>query len=334
MMQKRMHIPLFLIALTLVAAVACGGRENRGDEGDNTLFTAPATYPAFSGDRAMELLERQVDFGPRVPGSPAHDSCLAFFMAYFDGLGLDTHAQRFSLPGYDKTLDLTNVIVRINHQSSRRILLAAHWDSRPWADMEPDPDRARRAVPGANDGASGVAVLMQAAAVFAEHTAPVGVDIVLFDGEDYGREGDESMFLLGSRYYAVTLGNEHRPMFGILLDLVGDRDAVFPREAFSRQYAHDIQDLVWKATADLRLTTFSDQEHSPILDDHVPLNTVAGIKTVNIIDAAHVGHDRSSERRRYWHTIDDLPHHCSASTLEEVGTLLMYLVYGLTGGEA
>jgi hypothetical protein len=319
----------FLFVFAIVAASSCGDDSRTPSKGSAPLFSAPAQYPAFSGSRAFALLERQVAFGPRVPGTRAHAECLQFFLDHFDSLGIATERQEFTLPGYDgETLPLTNVIARINPGASRRVLLAAHWDSRPWADYDPDPDRQLLPVHGANDGASGVAVLLHAAEVLAENPPPIGVDIVLFDGEDYGRENDESMFLLGSRYFSVTFDGTP-PVFGILLDLVGDRDARFPREAFSRQYAGDVLDMVWDAARMLGLSRFTQEEHSPVLDDHVPLNTVAGIKTINIIDAALVGHDASSPRRQYWHTRDDLPAQCDPAPLEDVGTLLMYIISGI-----
>lgn len=324
----------FLVTVVTLSAPSCGDAPRTPSKGNTPLFSAPSTYPAFSGDRAFTLLERQVAFGARVPGSRAHAACLQFYLAFFDSLDIAVERQDFSLPGYDgKPLPLTNVIARINPAAERRILLAAHWDSRPWADYEKDPDRALRPVPGANDGASGVAVLLHAAEILSARPPAIGVDIVLFDGEDYGRENDESMFLLGSRYYAVTRGDAVRPLFGILLDLVGDRDARFPREAFSAQYAGDVLDMVWDAADALGLTRFTRETHSPILDDHVPLNTVAGIKTINIIDAALVGHDSTSPRRQYWHTLDDLPAQCAPAPLEDVGTLLMYLIFGINSAE-
>lgn len=318
------------MALAFVFAVSCGDAPRTNNEGQQQLFSPPAAYPSFSGARAFELLERQVAFGPRVPGSDAHDACLAYFVSFFDSLGIPTQEQYFTLRGYDnEKLELTNVIASLQPENPSRVLLCAHWDSRPWADAENDPDRALKAVPGANDGASGVAVLLHLAEVLREHPAPVGVDIILFDGEDYGREGDESMFLIGSRYYAATYEGKARTLFGVLLDLVGDRDARFPQEEFSRQYAGDILKMVWDAAATLGLSRFTQEEHSPILDDHVPLNTVAGIKTVDIIDASLVGHDTSSPRRQYWHTTRDLPDQCAPQPLQDVGTLLLYILHGI-----
>lgn len=294
-------------------------------------FSAPTSIPAFSGERAFRLIERQVAFGPRVPGSDAHARCLRFFRSFFDSLGMESELQSFEFPGYEgETLPLTNVIARIHPGTDRRILLAAHWDSRPTADRESDPDRALRPVPGANDGASGVAVLLHLAEVLSTNPPPLGVDIILFDGEDYGREGDESMFCLGSKYYAASLDPTQRtPMFGILLDLVGDRDAVFPMEEFSRRYAGDVLALVWDAAAHRGIERFVRIPHSGIYDDHVPLNTVAGIKTINIVDAELVGQNTQDPRRQYWHTLQDLPSQCSPAPLTDVGQVLLSIIFGM-----
>lgn len=294
------------------------------------MFIAPKKRPAFDGAAAMEHLITQVSFGPRVPGSPAHTACRDFFVAHFSALGWETSLQSFSMPGYEGvTLELHNVIARYHPERTTRVLLAAHWDSRPFADMESGAAEKKLPIPGANDGASGVAVLLHLAEILSQHTTSVGVDIVLFDGEDYGKDGEESMFCLGSKYYAASLGTETRPMFGVLLDLVGDKDAVFPREGHSDMYARDIVDLFWGQAAALGLKQFSNERHNPIIDDHLPLNTTAGIKTINIIDASLVGQATSNERRRYWHTLRDTPEQCSPETLQAVGTLLLHILFGL-----
>ncbi|MBE0645228.1 MAG: M28 family peptidase [Bacteroidetes bacterium] len=308
---------------------ACGsGKEQKDTMQSN--FTPPASPPTFSGPRSFSLLEQQVAFGPRVPNTEAHARCLEFFIRFFDSLHVTPELQRFEITGYKgEKLALTNVIARLQPSARQRILLAAHWDSRPFADMEKDPDRSLRPIPGANDGASGVAVLLHLAEILQASPPGIGVDIVLFDGEDYGRDGDESMFCLGAKYFSASLKPNHGTLFGILLDLVGDRDAVFPKEKLSGQYAGDIQNMIWREAARLGLSRFSMETHSSILDDHVSLNTVAGIKTVDIIDAALVGHDKSSPRRQYWHTLGDTPEQCSPEPLGDVGRLLLSIIYGL-----
>ena len=325
--------PLSVAVTVMLVAMMAGCGDDAPESRTTTMpqYTAPASIPDFSGDRAFVLLEQQVDFGPRVPGSEAHARCLQLFRSFLDSLGIATEIQSFDFPGYNgETLPLRNVIARIHPEAKQRILLAAHWDSRPTADREHDPDRALRPVPGANDGASGVAVLLHLAEVLTDNPPPVGIDIVLFDGEDYGHEGDESMFCLGSKYFATSIDPAHpAPMFGILLDLVGDRDAVFPMEEFSRRYAGDVLTLVWDAAAQRGIDRFIRTPHSGIYDDHVPLNTVAGIKTINIIDAELVGQNAQDPRRQYWHTLQDLPSQCSPAPLADVGIVLLSIIFGM-----
>ncbi|MDH7516477.1 MAG: M28 family peptidase, partial [Bacteroidota bacterium] len=174
-----------------------------------------------------------------------------------------------------------------------------------------------------------VAVLLHLAEILAQHPPPVGVDIVLFDGEDYGREHDEAMFCIGSKYFAATIPTDYRPSFGILLDLVGDSAAVFPQEEFSIRYANDILRMVWSAATSLGIPNFRVVKHDPIFDDHVPLNTTACIRTINIIDAELVGQKAENPRRKYWHTLHDTPSQCSPLTLERVGRVLLHLLMGL-----
>lgn len=259
MIRLRAIMPPYVLTLLLILpllSVSCGGKKSVEDA-MNSTFIPPASPPTFDAQRCFRLLATQVAFGPRSPNSDAHIRCLDFFVRFLDSLGAQPERQRFEIVGYQgQRLKLANVIVRIQPAARERILLAAHWDSRPFADMEKDPDRALRPIPGANDGASGVAVLLHLAEILQAHPPGMGVDIVLFDGEDYGREGDESMFCLGAKYYAATLAANHGIRFGVLLDLVGDRDAVFPKEGFSRQYAADIQELLWSEAARMGCTFF------------------------------------------------------------------------------
>jgi glutaminyl-peptide cyclotransferase len=297
-MIKRYHHNLTAILLLLLAS--CGGGEKTDTPLIRTpMFTPPVSHPAFSGATAMQYIQRQVAFGPRVPGTSAHLQCRDHYVEHFTALGWETSLQSFSMPGYEGvTLDLHNVVARYRPDVQSRVLLCAHWDSRPFSDMETNEALKALGVPGANDGASGVAVLMHLAEIISATPPQVGVDIVLFDGEDYGKDGEESMFCLGSKYYAASLGADHTPAFAVLLDLVGDKEAVFPREGFSEQYAKDILDLFWSQAAALGLKQFVNTRHAPIIDDHLPLNTTGGIKTINIIDASLVGHADANERRK------------------------------------
>jgi glutaminyl-peptide cyclotransferase len=296
----------------------------------SSYYSAPSNLPSFSGDRAYELLKKQVDFGPRAPNTEAHTACAGFLESALSSLADSVTVQSFTVPGYDgEQLALRNIVARFLPASKERVLLCAHWDSRPRADRETDEAKKTLAIPGANDGASGAAVLLHLAELMHARKPGVGVDLVFFDGEDYGKEGDESMFCIGSKYFAASVDESYKPLFGVLLDLVGDSTAEFAMEGSSRQYAGDVVEIVWTIASQHLFKRFTAVTPSSIYDDHVPLNLTAGIKTIDIIDADLVGHKTPVERRKYWHTLRDTPVQCSPKTLGEVGTVLTDLVYGL-----
>lgn len=189
-------------------------------------------------------------------------------------------------------------------------MLCAHWDSRPRAENDPDSVKGRLPIIGANDGASGVAVLLEIARCLKEKSPAIGVDIVLFDGEDWGISGREDGWFLGSKYFAANLG-AYRPRLAILLDMVGDADLKIPREAISQQYAGHINDFIWKIARENNSTVFVDSVGKGILDDHVPLLS-RGIRAINIIDFNYP----------YWHTQQDTPDKCAPASLAAVGNVL------------
>jgi Zn-dependent M28 family amino/carboxypeptidase len=241
------------------------------------------------------------------------------------GLADDVRLQEFVHTGYGgERMPLTNIIASFNPGASTRILLCAHWDTRPRAEHDEDKTRREEPILGANDGASGVAVMLELAGLLKSSPPAVGVDIALFDGEDYGLENDHQRYLLGSRYYAANRGAGELPRFGILLDMVGDKFLDLPKERYSVRYAPDIVDLVWKTAAGLGIRQFEDEQGEEILDDHIPLNE-AGIKTIDIIDFNY-----PDQTNRFWHTHQDIPDNCSAESLEAVGTVLTHVVYGQT----
>jgi glutaminyl-peptide cyclotransferase len=284
-----------------------------------------APIPEFLSTNAFELLVRQTSFGPRDPGSSGHRDCLQFLVTSLKSCTDNVRIQEFSHIGYDgRKLPLTNVIASFNSEAPSRILLCAHWDTRPRAERDENPARRQEPIIGANDGASGVAVLLELARIFKNHPPPVGVDIVLFDGEDYGREGDTDRYLLGSRYYAKNIPPDRQPRYGILLDMVGDANLELPKEQNSIRFAPDIVKTVWNAARELGINQFIDQVGDEILDDHIPLNE-AGIRTIDIIDFAY-----PDATHKYWHTHDDTPEHCSAESLGAVGTVLVQVVYTST----
>jgi glutaminyl-peptide cyclotransferase len=283
---------------------------------------ATSPIPVFDGKEAFAYLLRQTSFGPRNPGSAGHAGCLEYLGSTLRGLAGQIRLQEFTCPGYNgENLHLTNIIASFRPELTNRILLCAHWDTRPRAEHDENKALRDKPIVGANDGASGVAVLLQIATLLKKTPPQVGVDIVLFDGEDYGREGDTGMYLLGSRYFASNIDRGSIPRFGILLDMIGDTFLEIPREQNSMRFAPDVMNMVWTKAQELGVSQFLDAPGEEIMDDHLPLNQ-AGIKTIDLIDF-----DYPDQTNRYWHSHQDTPDHCSAESLEAVGTVLTHVLF-------
>lgn len=294
-----------------------------------------AEIPAFDADSAYEYVARQVAFGPRVPGTQASVDCRDYLIDKFNSFGADTViTQSFTARAWNgKQLPLTNVMAQYNADADRRIVILAHYDSRPWADNEIDPVRRNQPIAGANDGASGVAVIMELARQMGSRRPAVGVDLLLVDGEDYGwseeisdvmpPDSDET-WCLGSRYWAGHLPYKKAtqlPMFGVLLDMVGGVDAKFHREILSDYYARSIVDKVWAAAARSGAADrFVNQHGTSVNDDHLPLIR-AGIPTIDIIEYHQSGFSPT------WHTHADNLANIDRSTLGAVGQAMCQLIY-------
>jgi len=276
------------------------------------------TLLPFNGQSAYAQLVKQCNFGPRVPGTPAHDSCRVFLAAELKKYADQVAEQRFDeyLPGLQKTVKLTNIIASFDLKATQRILLCAHWDSRPWADQDADTSKRRQPILGANDGASGVAVLLEIAKTLKSSPPPVGVDMILFDGEDAGISGQNDTYLAGSRYFARTKAASFNPMMGILLDMVGGANLQLHKEINSVNYAAAVVDRVWNLAARLGVTEFIPTPKHQVTDDHIPLLEV-GIPVIDVIDFDY----------DYWHTAGDTPDRCSAASLEKIGRVVLAAVY-------
>lgn len=317
----------YVIALPILISLAGCSRERprqtaRTGSAPQAQNAPTVPAPAFSGARAFDFLLKQTSFGPRNPNSAGHRACLSYLSQTLQGLADSLALQTFLQQGYHgEELRLTNVIASFRPAASARILLCAHWDTRPRADQDTNAKRRNEPILGANDGASGVAVLLEIASILKQQPPPVGVDIVLFDGEDYGMEGDLGNYFLGSRYFARTKPASYVPRFGILLDMVGDTYLELPKEGNSVRLAPDVVSLVWNTAARLGITQFVDAPGEEVSDDHLPLNDV-GIKTIDVIDFDYPDHTN-----RYWHTLEDTPDHCSAESLQAVGTVLLHVLF-------
>lgn len=271
--------------------------------------------PGFDGDAAFEHLERQCEFGPRPPGSAAHDEMLEWLVEELRGLADRVAVQRFTAPSDGDSVELYNVIASFRPLVRDRLLLAAHWDTRAVAEKDPNPADRGTPILGANDGASGVAVLLEIASMLSEHPPPGGVDLVLFDGEDGGDGGGLSDWCVGSTYYASRMG-DYCPAYAIVVDMIGDRDLMIPQEPASRSASLEHVERVWAAARRVGATSFVERIGPAMYDDHVPL-ILAGVPTVLIIDPSYA----------HWHTLEDTPDKCSPESLEEVGAVLTALIY-------
>lgn len=311
------------------AASITGCAGSQGKQSGNST-TAPETAPTavFNADSAYAYVQRQCDFGPRVPNSEAHRKCGDWIAAELRSRGANVTEQRMKLKAFDgTTLDARNIIAEFYPEKERRVLLLAHWDCRPWADNDPNPDNHRKPVDGANDGASGTGVLLEMARLLQSHEPSIGVDILLVDAEDWGEtEGDESSWALGTQYW---LQYPHRksyamPEYGILLDMVGNADASFKKEYFSLRFASSIVEKIWKTAEQLGYSSkFPDTEGGAITDDHLFVNA-AGIPCVDIIDQRT---DTQTGFFPQWHTTDDKMTHIDRSTLKAVGQTVATLLF-------
>jgi hypothetical protein len=271
--------------------------------------------PGFDGDRAFRFLEKQCAMGPRAPGSPGHAEAERWLVESLRALADDVAVQRFSVMSQGREIPACNVIACFRPEERERVLLAAHWDTRPVADLDPDPARRGEPIPGANDGASGVAVLLELATLMRERPPKVGVDIVLFDAEDGGGAGDLGGWCLGSHYYAGRLG-DYCPRLAVVVDMVGDSDLSIPVEPNSLSGAPEAVAAVWKEARRAGAVAFEERAGRAMFDDHIPLLR-AGLPAVLVIDAEYSA----------WHTHADMPGRCSPRSLEQVGRVLVGLVY-------
>ena len=311
---------LYIALATLM--MACGSTGNSTATSTTTdTVTATTQRPVFDGNAAYQLARQQCEFGPRVPATAPHAKCAEWLISTLkescDTVMVQTGTVQTATEG---KLGIKNIIGIINPEASQRLLLLAHWDTRPWADNDPNPDNHDKPVMGANDGASGVAVLLQLARQLKADSTSFGIDIVLVDAEDMGENDNEESWGLGTQYWAQhphVAG--YKPLFGILLDMVGAEDATFTREYYSMQFANGFVDLVWKNAAG---NHFINAQGGAVTDDHVFINR-AGIPCVDIIDM------RANSDTGFcpeWHTVDDTIGNISPATLAEVGQTILNVI--------
>ena len=329
------HIkPIVFIGIISCLSCAFAGCKDHGEQkkevtGDTTtVVTKPVNAPAFDADSAYVSVSKQVALGPRTPGSKAQTQCAAWMEGKLKLVCDTVYRQDVHVTGGDgKSLPCINLIGVINPAATKRILFLTHWDSRPWADQDTkDKDKP---ILAADDGGSGVAVLLEVARQLKAHglSSSLGIDILFTDVEDYGRsEWGENSYCLGTQYWAHHPHVPgYRADFGILLDMVGAHGAQFPMEGSSARFAGDIQQKVWKAAGDAGYSSyFPFAAGADITDDHIPVNQVAGIKTIDIINLTF---DPQNPFAPHWHTHADVMGIIDKNTLKAVGQTLLQAIY-------
>lgn len=324
-----MRFSKWMLPLLMLACVACGSKETKTE----TPEEAPVVeIPDFCGDSAYLYVDMQVGFGPRVPGTEAHQLCLDYLRNSFEAFGAKVTVQEGKATLYDgKEMTLKNIVASFNPEAQKRIIICSHWDSRPMADHDPVEANRSKAIDGANDGASGVGVMMELARLFSLQMPSVGVDLICFDLEDWGApEGEGSdhqdTWCLGSQYWA---NHPHLPgykaNYGILLDMVGAPGAVFYREQISDYFASGVVDKIVRSAADLGYSKqFPNEQGGAVTDDHLYVNRLAKIPMADIIQFSP---QSETGFAHYWHTLDDSMKNVSAETLDMVGSVLAKIIY-------
>jgi len=324
-MKHHLHISKLtaLLFIALLAITSCR------EEGAGLEFERQGReVPQFNSLNAYDFIEAQVNFGPRVPGSAEHVLTKEYLreqLINFAG-ARNVFVQEFEQEVYGNNLTMFNLLASFGLHHHDRIILAAHWDTRPRGEEDPvEPDSP---IPGADDGGSGVGVLLELARIFSENEPPVGIDIVFFDGEDYGEVSDLDHYFLGARHW----GNNppvpgYSPRFGILLDMVGGENAIFSKEGHSMRFAPNLVDEIWSIAAQMGHDNFFvNQRGGRVADDHVIVEQKTGIPMINIIN--HTVDERGNVQfAPYWHTQDDNMDIIDMATLQAVGDVLLELIY-------
>ena len=327
---------LFLSSTLIVCAslfFSCNGDSKKTTSSDSTKQISSVNIPNFNADSAFSYIDKQVSFGPRVPNSEAHKKCADYLTLFLKNFTEHVIVQETKVKAYNGTmLPIKNIIASYKPEINNRIFICSHWDSRPYADEDPDPKNHKKPIPGANDGASGVGVIMELARLLKENPAPIGIDLILFDAEDYGQPENselpevEDSWCLGSQFWSK---NPHvkgyYAKYGILLDMVGAKDATFTMEEISRFYAPDILNKVWGIANTLGYSSyFLYTKTAGVTDDHLYINQITKIPTIDVIDR---NSSTPSGFNKNWHTLKDDMEGIDKTTLKAVGQTMLNVIF-------
>lgn len=319
---SKVAFSVLLFISALFSLISCKQEVKDEDPKDSPILK---TDLSFDADSALAFVQKQVDFGPRVPNTTSHINCANYLKKTLSGYCDTVMVQATQIKNHrGQNLNIQNIIGIFKPEARKRVLLCAHWDTRPEADK--DPKRPKEPSDGANDGGSGVGVLLEVARQLKKLPANVGVDVIFFDAEDGGENnGNSNSWCLGSQYWSKKPHlNGYNAEFGILLDMVGAKDAMFPREGISSERAGWVVDKVWRKAHQLGYQKhFLNLEGGPITDDHLFINLNRGIPTIDIIQRDFASQSGFGE---YWHTHDDNMSGIDKATLEAVGKTVIKVV--------
>ncbi|MEN0003889.1 MAG: M28 family peptidase [Bacteroidota bacterium] len=343
-MMFRLLVRTTAVCLLLTAVTACGGEAAEAPADKAAPSIKKYAVPKFDRDSAYQFVAKQVAFGPRVPNSEAHQACKVWLVDQFKRFGATVIEQDFKAEAYTgELLNGTNIIAQYNPAVRKRILLAAHWDSRHIADSPLSTEQRDQPILGADDGGSGVGVLLEIARQLQENPIDMGVDLILFDLEDYGESKEQyanqeeqlasvTTWALGSQHWAQNLHvSGYRPKYGILLDMVGAEGARFPKEEWSMRFAPSVVNKVWTLAGNMGYGSyFADVKSGGVTDDHYFVNTLAKIPMIDIINLPPNSDNKGFGS--HWHTQNDNLEVINARTLRAVGQVVLAVIYREASG--
>ncbi len=316
----------------ILTFIACGNDNNNNK---TTTSSAPNTEPIteaakqispnFNADSAYYFMQKQVDFGPRITASSASLKCADYIAAQFEKFGATVVKQKGTVTNWDKRkLNIVNIIAQTNPKASKRILITAHWDSRPYADNDPVEANKTKPVLAADDGASGIGVMLEMARIIQANKLDIGVDFMCFDAEDLGKPEFEDSYCLGTQYWGKNqVPLNYKAQYAINLDMVGGKGAKFVWENNSVTQGESILRLVWGKAALLgNSNTFQFLQSGAIIDDHVYVNKYTQIPAIDIIH-----YNQETGFPAWWHTVNDNMNNIDQNTLKAVGQTLLEVIY-------
>lgn len=331
-MRRKLILQALGLCLLFSTMTACKGRTQQTIRTADTI--ALASCPHFEADSAMTYIREQCDFGARVTGTEASHLCGDYIAEKFKQFGAEVRLQEENVTIYDgSTVKARNIIASINTDNPDRLLICAHWDSRPWADNDPDEKNHHTPVLAANDGASGVAVMLEMARQLQQMPISTGIDFVCFDAEDMGTPrwaedeyDSDGTWCLGSEAWAKQARKDgYVARYGILMDMVGGRGSTFSQEMVSKEFAGPVVDMLWRLAAQIGYSHFFPQrEGAWLVDDHVNVNRIARIPCLDVVPYFTEG---PSSFGPTWHTVNDTPDNIDPNVLEAVGQSLLQLIY-------